>query len=255
MAKARSPDYPAIGLKEAIEKVRMVWGKDYQNRVPRAVIAEHMGYKGLNGGSLPILAALNKYGLLEGRGDETRVSDRALAIIAHSAGHPERVAALNEAASAPDLFAELDQKFSTGKASDSALRSYLLTQKFIPTAADAAIRSYRETKQVVDNERFDYNPPSDSDGMEEEAPMNPTQQEMPRSASAPQTDTPPAGARRAVFPLSEGDVMLTFPSDLSADGYDELGDYLEIFLKRAKRESAKSEKEAGSEKSKPSVFD
>lgn len=52
----------------------MVYAKDHLNQVPKAVIAEHMGYKGLSGASLPILSALNQYGLLEGRGDETRVS-------------------------------------------------------------------------------------------------------------------------------------------------------------------------------------
>jgi hypothetical protein len=44
--------------------------------------------------------------------------------------------------------------------------------------------------------------------------------------------------RKAMFPLVEGDVTLTFPADLSADSFDELNSYLQIFLKRAKRESA-----------------
>ena len=51
MAKTRSPEYPAIGLKEAVERVKLVYDKDYQNRVPKNVIAVHMGYKGLNGTS------------------------------------------------------------------------------------------------------------------------------------------------------------------------------------------------------------
>src|SRR6202047_428446 len=135
MARARSPEYPAIGLKEAIDRVKMVYDKDYQNRLPKAVLAEHMGYKSLSGASLPVLSALAKYGLLEGRGDETRVSDLAVAIIAHPPGTPERAAALQQAAAAPDLFAELDARFPDGKASDPAIRSYLLTNKFIPGAA------------------------------------------------------------------------------------------------------------------------
>jgi hypothetical protein len=36
------------------------------------------------------------------------------------------------------------------------MRSYLLTQKFIPSAADAVIRSYRETKQLVEAETTGY---------------------------------------------------------------------------------------------------
>lgn len=156
MAKARSPSYPAIGLKDAIEKVIKVYERDYQNAIPRGVVATHMGYESLNGKSLGVLAACLKYGLLEGRGDNTRVSDLAVAIIAHPPGSPERTGALKTAATAPDLFSELDARFQNGKASDQAIRSYLLTQKFIPQAADAAVRSYRDTKQLVDSESGGY---------------------------------------------------------------------------------------------------
>jgi hypothetical protein len=160
MAKARSPQYPAIGLKDAIEKVTAVYNRDYQNPIPRAVAAGHMGYQSLNGKSLGVLSAVLKYGLLEGRGDDTRVSDLAVAIIAHPPGESARVEALKEAASKPELFSELDARFQGGKASDQALRSYLLTQKFIPSAADAVIRSYRETKSFVDVEMVGYDAPS-----------------------------------------------------------------------------------------------
>jgi hypothetical protein len=72
-----------------------------------------------------------------------------LNIIAHEPGAPERAAAIREAAGKPDLFMEIDTRFNGGKASDAAIRSYLITQKFIPTAADAVIRAYRETKQLA----------------------------------------------------------------------------------------------------------
>jgi hypothetical protein len=45
-------------------------------------------------------------------------------------------------------------------------------------------------------------------------------------------ENPPAGSRRAVFPISEGDVTLIFPNDITADGLRELGMYLNIFLKK-----------------------
>ena len=151
MAKARSPQYPAIGLKEAIEKAEAVYKKDYQNPISREVAGAHMGYKTLHGGALGVLSALGKYGLLEGRGDETKVSPLAVTIIAHQTGDPERAHAIIEAASKPKLFAELDTRFPGG-ASDQAIRSYLLTQKYIPAAADAAIRAYRDTKQLVEAE-------------------------------------------------------------------------------------------------------
>lgn len=44
----------------------------------------------------------------------------------------------------------------------------------------------------------------------------------------------PAGTRKAVFPVSDGDVTLVFPVAISKDGLEELGHYLEIFLKKEK---------------------
>lgn len=41
-----------------------------------------------------------------------------------------------------------------------------------------------------------------------------------------------------MFTLAEGDVTLRFPADLSGDSYDELSDYLEVFLRSAKRKAA-----------------
>jgi hypothetical protein len=156
MAKARSPGYPAIGLKDAIDKVKAIYDEDYQSPIPRAVAAQHMGYASLNGKSLGVLSALIKYGLLEGRGNDTRVSDLAVTIIAHEPGASERATAIRSAAARPELFSELDSRFKDGKASDQAIRSYLMTQKFIPAAADAAIRSYRETKQLAATESAGY---------------------------------------------------------------------------------------------------
>ncbi len=37
--------------------------------------------------------------------------------------------------------------------------------------------------------------------------------------------------RQAVFPLSEGEVVISFPADLSPDGVEELKEYFNIFVK------------------------
>jgi hypothetical protein len=152
MTKARSPSYPSISLREAVEKIERVYNEDYQNALPRSLVAQHMGYQGINGKSLGILAAVAKYGLLEGRGDQSRVSDLAVRIIAHPPRSQERQLALAEAAARPELFAELDARFVGGKGSDQAIRAYLLTQKFIPAGADLVIRAYRDTKRFVEEE-------------------------------------------------------------------------------------------------------
>jgi hypothetical protein len=240
MAKARSPQYPSIGLKEAIEKIGAVYKKDYQNKVPRDVVAKHMGYESLHGKALGVLSTLGKYGLLEGRGDESRVSDLAVKIIAHEEGSPERAAAINESALKPELFAEIEKRFGP-KVSDTALRSYLLTQKFIPTAADSAIRAYRETKQLVEAESEGYIEP-----VKQEQSVNlsdATTSLLDRPASSFQAPAAKGRMLQEVFNLDEGPVTLNFPEHLSAESYEDLKDHLDLFLRKAKRQADRRARE------------
>lgn len=53
-------------------------------------------------------------------------------------------------------------------------------------------------------------------------------------------DEMPVGTRKAVFPVSDGDVSLIFPKNITAEGLRELGMYLNIFLKK---EEAAAERE------------
>lgn len=239
MAKTRSPRYPTIGLKEAIEKAKAVYEKDYQNQISRNVVAQHMGYNGLNGKSLGVLSAVNKFGLLEGRGDETRVTDLAVKIIAHPTGSPERAQAIMEAAASPDLFKELDSRFPNARPSEAAIRSYLLTQKFIPSAADIAVRSYLETKDLVKLEVGSYTPPADGErsNMQETVSPNINQMVAPPATQTITPDHHQAGNRKAIFALTEGDVIITFPEELSPESVDDLASYIDIFLKKARREA------------------
>ena len=219
MARSRSPNYPQIGLKEALQRVSGVYKRDYQSTLTRDLAAERLGYSGLNGKSLAVLAALGKFGLLEGRGEDTRVSDLAVRILAFPQGAPERLAALREAASRPELFGELDQRFAQGQASDGSIRAWLVTRGFIPPAAEAAVRAYRETRQLLEAEAGSEPPP------------------MPAPVALAPPPKPDGGTRRAVFGLAEGEVVITAPVFLSAESVNDLRDFLDVFMKRALREA------------------
>ena len=225
MSRSRSPNYPQIGLKEAVLRVSSVYKRDYQASLTRDLAAERLGYSGLNGKSLAVLAALGKFGLLEGRGEETRVTDLAVRILAFPLGSPERRAALAEAAGRPELFAELDQRFARLQASDGAIRAWLITRGFIPPAADSAVRAYRETKQFLEAEG--------------EAALSALPPPAPAEAPEPAAEAPSVevGTRRAVFGLAEGEVVITAPVFLSAESVNDLQDYLDVFMKRARREA------------------
>lgn len=72
-------------------------------------------------------------------------------------------------------------------------------------------------------------------------------QEMARApgvgpvSAAQMVNLPPSGWTQAVFPLADGPVFLNFPDQMSADGYTELKEYLEIFLRRAERAQRQQE--------------
>src|SRR4051812_12661715 len=111
MAKTRSPRYPNIPLSEAIARAKAVYAKEHMSPLSPAVAAEAMGYAGLNGASLKTISSLRKYGLLEGRGDDVRISKDAQTLILDSRGTPEYDAALRRAAQNPELFVELKNQF------------------------------------------------------------------------------------------------------------------------------------------------
>jgi len=50
--------------------------------------------------------------------------------------------------------------------------------------------------------------------------------------------TPDIGARKEVFTLDEGDVVMTFPDNLSTASYEDLESHLQLFLRKAKRRAS-----------------
>lgn len=81
------------------------------------------------------------------------------------------------------------------------------------------------------------------EGSQAGIPMNETTKTVqqpftpPVNPINPPPPPPMAGTRRAVFALAEGDVVINFPEDLSPESVADLADYLEIFMKKAKREA------------------
>lgn len=216
MIRSRSPNYPQIGLRDAVARVKNVYDRDYRAVLTRELTAERLGYSGVNGKSLAVIAALGKFGLLDGKGDALRVSDLAVRILAHPMGAPERRQALMEAGQRPEVFQRLAQRFGREGASDGTIRAFLLTEGFIPPAAEAALRAWRETQAMIEEENAGAAAPA--------APL-------------PEPPTGDIGLRRAVFGLAEGEVVITAPVFLSAASVNDLQDYLDVFMKRARREA------------------
>jgi hypothetical protein len=160
MARIRSPNYPAISLAEAIKRIGQVHAKERQHLASRDVILKGMGYGGVNGVSLGVLSAVLKYGLLEQqeRGEDYRVTDRAVAIL-HPHDPAEKMAAINEAATAPPLFSELLDHFKGDLPSDDNLRAYLVRRGFSQTSLPNVIQAFRDTLEIASLEDLAHNAP------------------------------------------------------------------------------------------------
>ncbi len=151
-SKTRSPNYPVLSLGEAIQRLRVIYDKQRRYPTTREVLAQLLGYGGINGASATILSTLGKYGLLEGQGEQLRVSEMGQDLILHRKGDPEYDAALRAAAFKPILFRELREQYPNGLPSEHSLRAVLIKRGFSPRATDTAIRAYRDTISLVSDE-------------------------------------------------------------------------------------------------------
>lgn len=245
MAKVRSPNYPNTDLGSALAMARKVYDKDNRNRIPQEAIARHLGHENMSGPALGKIAALRTYGLIDGPGDALRITEEAVAAMMAPAQSPERAKALGILAFKPGLFKEIRGDFPTTP-SDDALRFWLAKKGYSPEASAKATKAYLATLALVPESAQAYD--SGSTELEEEVePVSArealgerTMQRIGRQLDA--LTIRPEDTRQAVFPLTEGDVTITFPANMSADGFEELSDYLEIFLKRAAAQAAKTPK-------------
>src|SRR5437899_4642160 len=123
-ARHRSPSYPAVSLKEALNKLRLLYDRAKRTPVGDAAAVAAMGYGALSGSARVLLSALRKYGLIEDHGGNVRVSDLGLRILMHQEGSAERDAAIREAAFKPEIIRELSATY--GDVSNEVLRPHLL---------------------------------------------------------------------------------------------------------------------------------
>jgi hypothetical protein len=154
MAKMRSPNYPAMSLRDSVQRTRSLWAKEKRTAVPAEVAAKAIGYSGISGPSRTALASMKKYGLIESDDKTVRVSELALRIL-HAANDQDSISALQEAALKPELFASLYD--SHADASDDAISSYLIVKlDFSESGARQVIKSYRDTISLALLDRPEY---------------------------------------------------------------------------------------------------
>lgn len=163
MAKVRSPNYPNISLGPALEAVRAAYKAENRNKMSRLVLAKHLGYTSLNGRALAKIGAVRAYGLIDGTGDELRLSDDAVTALMAPQGSAQRSEALGRLANRPTLFQELRKEFPDTMPSLDNLKFSLIKRNFTPDAAEKAAKSYLASMNLVAGVPDAYNPPDDDE--------------------------------------------------------------------------------------------
>jgi hypothetical protein len=162
LIRARSPNYPAISLPEAIERASNCHKAIGRSRVDRPDLAKALGFGSVNGSALSVISAMHKYGLVQvivrKEGPAFAISDRAIAVLQRE-NDRERAQAIWDAASSPAIFVELMDIFLGIIPDESDLTKQLLKRGFSDMAQKSVSSSFRETFSLVLAEAHGYTPP------------------------------------------------------------------------------------------------
>lgn len=263
--ETRSPSYPQMSLGKALDLADKLYRGIHRASVGNKEAQEIMGYAPRSGSALAALSALKRFGLMEGRDPHIKLTGLALQIL-EPIDARERAEGIAQAAKKPEMFAEVLDSFGGKVPADSAMRAKLVRDRgFTSAGADAFIRSFKETFSFAEREASAYrggdtqlDETEADDGGQAYSPgpissprLNDAQNLSADSSRGPDIRSPAhqstGGLQQAVFPLAEGAVYLNFPAELTSDGYAELAEYLEIFLRRAARTKRLEEGRQGSE--------
>lgn len=233
----KSPNYPKIGLPEAIERSRTVYELEHTNSAPREVIATAMGYSGMSGASARMISAVFQYGLFEQvEKDLLRISDDALNILLYERGNPQRLESIRRCAGNPKIYRELKEAFPGNVPSDTNLRAYLVKRGFHPNAVKHVVESYRETLEFVAAESYGVETEEGSGDGEGIIQSEPTRGDERKTDSAisPVSNTiqpQPSASESLVFQISRtSKVRIAFEGPVTQESIRKLVVLLEASL-------------------------
>lgn len=229
----RSVAYPFTSLETAIQRAQQFWYKEGKNLAPITAAVSHWGYGEKSSGGKQTIAALKQFGLLEdvGSGDkrQVRLTSRALDVILEPI---KRAHAIRDAAISPKIYAELLSHWKPDNLpSDATISTYLLREKdFNRYTVDAFIKDFKANIQYAGLTSSD-NIPQDT---EDDAIENMNYQGNIEGIKPPATKV--GRVERIIDP--EGlDIVLQFSGEPTYDSYEFLRDYIDLRMKRIKRES------------------
>jgi hypothetical protein len=163
----RSPNYPGVSLKTAIDKITPWYKADGVVASPVNAAARHMGFEKYTSDTGRLLSALKSYGLAVETDGRLKLTPRAIDIVARPADDPKHKQAIREALAGPAIYRELLKEYPNGQVSDTTLESELIANKgFNPKSVPWFIKDFRATLNyagitpatVIDSSETDETP-------------------------------------------------------------------------------------------------
>ena len=111
--RLRSPNYPGIGLRAAVEFVGKLVEKDGKAGAKNEIALKHMGFSGAHGHARAVVSSLKKFNLAELVGGKVIPTQAAIDIVRFPENHPRRVTALRDCALKPAIYKDIIDRYAT----------------------------------------------------------------------------------------------------------------------------------------------
>ena len=231
MATKRSPRYPRLSLRRALDLARRLYDGAHQSKIDADTAARVIGYtNSSSGAAATALGSLRQFGLVDGLRGDLCVSDLAMRIL-QPMDDEEHIDALHEAANKPEVFAQVLRQFDGElPRSDAPVHAFLVRQVgFSQKGASEVVDILRETFA-------DLPEPNDDDQVSSQpgGPLPTNLEIVSRPHVQDVTVAPPHVASKEadeviVLPLGVGcRAEIRFSGEVTAKSYDRLLRHLEL---------------------------
>ena len=248
--QGRSPAYPSVTIAAALAKAKALYDAEGKYPTPMAQAVKHWGYSDKSSGGRLLRAAMRYYGLITVEGDAdngmVKLTPDALSYLLDSReDQTEKKQLVRKLALNPAVHKKLVAQYPEGIISDGNAKHYLvMTEGFNPTAAEELISQFKATatyaelfKPDIVKGNEDDGTGDPSEGLEEEAPLDPRQGALRGRNPPPQSATGKVkvmDGERVVF-TEETNPQVYLKLIASGDVDEILLEALEDFVKRQKK--------------------
>lgn len=162
--RSRSPRFPSYPLNDAIRFADHIYEGIHRAPVDAETAFRLMGFKGRSGASATALGSVRQFGLIEGIGEKTRISELALRIL-QPESEAEKIGAIRFASEQPEVFRAVFDRFEGRLPSvDDPIKAFLIRELgFSKPGADLCTGSLRATYELVSAMVANQSEPSNVD--------------------------------------------------------------------------------------------